>query len=525
LKNKKLLIKHLPVIAISAVLMVALCLIPTIISEVNKHTHIYGDWERDRDPTCSAQGIDVRYCDCGHVQQRTVDKLPHTIDDKWVFNKDETEKHYFCSVCNQVAKIENLGDHTHSFGEWIVEIEPTCSEGGLYSRSCRCGARQEKAIATKDHILDKWKTIQESTCSVKGIKESVCQVCGYSVQEELKLKEHDFGKWIILENVSCIEEGLQERECKNCGEIEEKIIKITDHTFGAWETVIESTCTSYGLRQSKCKCGETKEEKIPMLDHNYTSTITLKLPTCTEEGIKESTCSMCKATITESIPQRQQHDYGNYETVVKETCGADGIKRRSCECGAYEEKPIPKTNKHSFGSWKIIKEAEYNIDGSREKSCSVCGLIETEIIPALEYNPVDWSISNGTLNGVSDTVSGSITIPNEVKTISKGAFDQNRNISSVTMTGVRNINTKAFNACRNLSSVDISSSVTNIGEWAFDNCPALKSIYYEGTVEEWKVLMEKIEWHLGILTSYKVYCADGTISVSGTSSRPVISFE
>lgn len=40
---------------------------------------------------------------------------------------------------------------------------------------------------------------------------------------------------------------------------------------------------------------------------------------------------------------------------------------------------------HKFGKWKTIKSAEEGVEGSKQRTCSVCGYVETEVIPALEH--------------------------------------------------------------------------------------------------------------------------------------------
>jgi hypothetical protein len=57
----------------------------------------------------------------------------------------------------------------------------------------------------------------------------------------------------------------------------------------------------------------------------------------------------------------------------------------------------------------------------------------------------------------------SVTIPESVTSIGKGAFKD----------------------CSSLTSVTIPESVTSIGKSAFDGCEAL-TVYYEGTLKKWE---------------------------------------
>lgn len=68
----------------------------------------------------------------------------------------------------------------------------------------------------------------------------------------------------------------------------------------------------------------------------------------------------------------------------------------------------------------------------------------------------------------------SITLPNSVKSIGKGAFELSSSLRSVTIgDSVTSIGDIAFDGCRSLRSVTIPKSVTNMGESAFSYCDDL----------------------------------------------------
>jgi hypothetical protein len=71
----------------------------------------------------------------------------------------------------------------------------------------------------------------------------------------------------------------------------------------------------------------------------------------------------------------------------------------------------------------------------------------------------------------------SVTIPDSVNSIGKGAFEWCTNLTSVTIpNGVTSIGDSAFKCCFNLTSVTIPNSVTSIGGWAFSACTSLISV-------------------------------------------------
>ena len=75
------------------------------------------------------------------------------------------------------------------------------------------------------------------------------------------------------------------------------------------------------------------------------------------------------------------------------------------------------------------------------------------------------------------SASDSVTIPNTVTSIGKGAFYNCTNITSVTIPeGVTSIDIDAFSNCHNLISVTLPSSVTVINSATFSYCSSLTSI-------------------------------------------------
>ena len=75
----------------------------------------------------------------------------------------------------------------------------------------------------------------------------------------------------------------------------------------------------------------------------------------------------------------------------------------------------------------------------------------------------------------------SVTIPSSVTSIGWQAFSKCSSLISVTIPeGVTSIGDHAFNSCRSLTSVNIPASVTSIGNYVFSDCSSLTSI----TVDE-----------------------------------------
>ena len=448
MKNFKPLIKHIPTIAIALVVIVALIILPQVVSELTRHTHIYGEWERSIDPTCAQQGIDIRYCDCGDVQQKVIDRLDH-IEGEWVVSLEDNEKKLYCSVCNRVIKTESLENHTHSWGEMQIEIEPTCTDGGLYIRTCRCGATQEYSIAPSKHVFGEWEITQEPTCTEEGLKQSVCKNCGELKEETLKTIDHKFGKWEKVQEPTCTEEGIYRTSCE-CGETKEESIHKTDHKFGKWTVITAPTCDKEGKEERSCECGEKESRKIEMLMHEEGKTIFY-------DNEKHVLCKNCDEVLEIiEIVNSQKLDIRNNTVYSLGSCDDTDIIIPS----NYDNKTITIIARKAF-----------------------------------EFTSIE-----------------SVCIADSITTISEKAFYKCYSLYDVQFgSSVSVIEDKAFQHCESLTSITLPNSLERLGYCVFGNCINLDTIYYDGTISEWNSIQKDSRWD-EYMTDYTIHCSDGTIS-------------
>ena len=72
------------------------------------------------------------------------------------------------------------------------------------------------------------------------------------------------------------------------------------------------------------------------------------------------------------------------------------------------------------------------------------------------------------------------------------------------------IKATTLNSCKTLTSVVISSNVTQIGDRAFKNCTELASITFEGTIEEWEMIEKGENWKSLVKATF-VQCSNGEV--------------
>ena len=123
-----------------------------------------------------------------------------------------------------------------------------------------------------------------------------------------------------------------------------------DHvpTSDGW-IVSDPTCTEDGYRYKVCaECGEQFDNQtIDALGHKPTEAVKENetAATCTAEGAYDNVvyCQNCQTELsreTISVPMTE-HTYGEWTTTKEPTATEDGVKTRTCVCGAEETEAIP----------------------------------------------------------------------------------------------------------------------------------------------------------------------------------------
>ena len=157
----------------------------------------------------------------------------------------------------------------HSFGDWSVTKEATCTEAGEESRICSvCGAVETKEIPAKGHTVGKeWVTTKKATCTKEGKKVQKCTVCGEVVNTKtIKALGHEWET--ITKEPTCTEAGEEYKKCTRCSEIKDKkTLEALGHDWSDWKTTVQPTTTSKGKQERTCKrCGTTETKEIQRLN-------------------------------------------------------------------------------------------------------------------------------------------------------------------------------------------------------------------------------------------------------------------
>lgn len=148
---------------------------------------------------------------CFNLKSATIPNSVTNIIGDWVFQVCNKLIIYGSrnSCAQNYAKSHNIpfvaNDHNHTYGEWSETKPATCTEAGVKNRTCtECAYKETASIDALGHDFQNPITIQESTITTKGIKESSCVRCDEKQQEETSCSYTDNVTGAVFE----VEQGV-----------------------------------------------------------------------------------------------------------------------------------------------------------------------------------------------------------------------------------------------------------------------------------------------------------------------------
>ena len=236
-------------------------------------------------------------------------------------------------------ELKNLKLHTHSYGDWVVITQASCSEAGLRYR--------------------------------------ICSKCGYKDTETIGKTEHSF-MWIVtVREATCTSEGYGYQKCARCGYMQEYVIPRVPHSYGGWSTVKETTDHSAGIRQRSCYvCGFIQSESFDP-------------PGTLRRGSQGSSVREMQALLSQQGYLASGYvdgDFGYYT----EKAVMDFQKAINITADGVAWPQTLNLLHHKFGEWKVVREPDYYSVALLERVCEDCGYKESKEIGVMlqlgDYN-------------------------------------------------------------------------------------------------------------------------------------------
>ena len=153
--------------------------------------------------------------------------------------------------------------HVHTPGDWIVDVEPTCT--------------------------------------TSGSKHTECTTCGY-VLENIYISplNHNYVS-VVTKEATCTEPGIITSTCIHCGDSYLTYI-YSQHNYVVTDRQ-EATCTVEGYITYTCTNCDDRYNEVIQGGHNYIAEIT-RVATATTDGVITYTCEICGDSYVEVIPAR-----------------------------------------------------------------------------------------------------------------------------------------------------------------------------------------------------------------------------
>ena len=119
-------------------------------------------------------------------------------------------------------------DCAHAWGDFVVDLEPTCADPGVKSKYCTiCGAQDPNSVTDIEPLphteVADYTVDTPATCSAEGYESKHCAVCGQIIASTVRKidkdpKAHVVESWVTTEPTLLAPDGNRSGVCKLCNE-------------------------------------------------------------------------------------------------------------------------------------------------------------------------------------------------------------------------------------------------------------------------------------------------------------------
>lgn len=222
--------------------------------------HSYTTYTYNNDATCTTNGTETAKCDrCNVTDTREAynSALGHDV-----INHDAQaptctaigwDAYETCSRCDYTTYNEAIAIG-HTWDEWQVTTEPTCTEKGIETRICiNDDSHKETRNVDPTGHTGSWIVDKEATCTTDGSEYQICSICGVSTKKTIPTIEHQYQEATCDAPMKCVLCGktygthkghsFSGNYCINCGE---NLYNIFDYEYYSGDYFIGNRNYGYG---------------------------------------------------------------------------------------------------------------------------------------------------------------------------------------------------------------------------------------------------------------------------------------
>ncbi len=353
------------------------------------------------------------------------------------------------------------------------------------------------------------------TCTVDGTTIERCPVCFADIENSegtIPATGHTEGEGVVTKAPTCTDTGVKEFTCSVCSNVRtEDIPSLGGHKYDPIGVVlVEPTCDAEGTRRRACQnegCVEFIDEKIPATGHNYDydNGEIVKPATCTETGIIRYHCtdSTCNSTF-EDVIAATGHKFDIGEVTKEPDCVSAGVFTRTCEnpgCGYKENSVYLAPLGHDYDDGVITKYPTVNAVGEITYTCQREGCTEdtadhsytVDILNAPFFSGILYTNEGAyydVVNGGMKDLTWLITDAYDLYIYADGTAEEDYSwenyrhdiVNAYVIGKTTTVTNGSFAYMASLKTVNLSTNLTTIEEYAFQQCPVLENVFI-GSVE------------------------------------------
>ena len=164
-----------------------------------------------------------------------------------------------------IISLVSCGSCEHEWDGGAITKEPTCTMGGILTKTCtKCGETERAATEPAGHTNTQISSIP-ATCTSTGERTLLCSVCNTTTKETIPTLEHNFSVLVYSTEATCSIDGKSVYSCADCSAKSETTTPATgihEYPDSNEYMMIKSLPTATTVGQKVIHCKTCTSEKV-----------------------------------------------------------------------------------------------------------------------------------------------------------------------------------------------------------------------------------------------------------------------